>query len=314
MKTVLPLLLAAGLAAAAARAADNPVTATAPLSRPGQPATLVIDLPWAAIRIDGTDTEAVTVESTLARKSAAPVRPGGLRRLDDEVSFELAEQDNVVSLRLAGDNPRAGHDAEFRLQVPRAIALRIKAEPGGDLEIRDVQGDIEVSTMNGEVRLEGLVGSAVINSLNGEVRAVYTRAPVKPVSITSMNGQIDLRVPADTKASVRMNTLNGSILTDFDEAALKTTSEGSRSHHRSGTARSTSSAETRHETEEAGRRDSADAGTPAIPRPPRPPRVPRPPLTGGKIVTGTLNGGGVDIKLSTLNGEISLRQAKAETP
>lgn len=31
---------------------------------------------------------------------------------------------------------------------------------------------------------------------------------------------------------------------------------------------------------------------------------------GGKIVSGTLNGGGVDIKISTMNGEITLRQTK----
>ena len=51
--------------------------------------------------------------------------------------------------------------------------------------------------------------------------------------------------------------------------------------------------------------------TPAIaPRAPRPPRAPMPPITGGKLVSGTLNGGGVDIKVSTMNGEITLRQAK----
>ena len=33
-----------------------------------------------------------------------------------------------------------------------------------------------------------------------------------------------------------------------------------------------------------------------------------PPITGGKLVSGTLNGGGVDIKISTMNGEITLRQ------
>jgi hypothetical protein len=58
-----------------------------------------------------------------------------------------------------------------------------------------------------------------------------------------------------------------------------------------------------------------DAPTPApapmpAPRPARAPRAPMPPMTGGKLVTGTLNGGGVDIKVSTMNGEITLRQVK----
>ena len=47
-----------------------------------------------------------------------------------------------------------------------------------------------------------------------------------------------------------------------------------------------------------------------VPRAARAPRAPMPPITGGKLVTGTLNGGGVDIKVSTMNGEITLRQTK----
>jgi hypothetical protein len=34
-----------------------------------------------------------------------------------------------------------------------------------------------------------------------------------------------------------------------------------------------------------------------------------PPIMGGKLVSGTLNGGGIDIKISTMNGEITLRHA-----
>jgi hypothetical protein len=35
---------------------------------------------------------------------------------------------------------------------------------------------------------------------------------------------------------------------------------------------------------------------------------PLPPMTGGKIVSGSLNGGGVEIQASTLNGGITLKK------
>jgi hypothetical protein len=39
-------------------------------------------------------------------------------------------------------------------------------------------------------------------------------------------------------------------------------------------------------------------------------RIPQlPPMTGGKVVTGTLNGGGVEIQVATLNGDIVLKKA-----
>jgi hypothetical protein len=41
---------------------------------------------------------------------------------------------------------------------------------------------------------------------------------------------------------------------------------------------------------------------------PNAPFPPLPPMTGGKIVSGTLNGGGVEIQAATLNGDIVLKK------
>jgi len=341
MKTCLPFKFLLGLCCTSlaltplARAGeDDGSTATVKLSAPGQPATLRLDMPWADIHITGVDGDMVTVESTLNQKNAKPDRPGGLRRLDDEVSFELTEKDNVVTLSLGGDNPWAGHDAEFTISVPRAMALSLKTDAGGDLIVEGVEGDVEINNMNGDMKLAGLVGSAVLNTMNGEIRAVYAKAPQKPVSITSMNGEVDLRLPAETKANLRLRTHNGSILTDFSEDALKTKSEGAK--HGSGYSYSYGHGDTREiarAAAEAARAATAvarevarevsrevaravkeesekDAENAVAPRAPRAPRAPLPPITGGKLVTGTLNGGGVDIKVSTMNGEITLRQTK----
>ncbi len=362
MKTNIPsallrFLFAAGLSAAALAWADEDgATASVKLSAPGKPATLQINVPWADIHIAGTDGDTVTVVSSIDQKGKE-TRSDGLRRLDDEVSFELVEHDNTVSLRIAGDNPWASHDAEFKITVPRAMALDVKTETGGDLSVKDIDGDIDISNMNGEVKLDGISGSAVVNTMNGEVHALYAKAPQKLVSITSMNGEVDLRVPADTKANIRLRSHNGSILTDFDETVLKTKSEGKGDSYNydfgpqaarlgADAARAAADAtraamqiarDVRREVERAAKEakeadeDDAKAAAdeakadklaaeaaagaphaphaPHAPRPPRAPRPPIPPITGGKTVSGTLNGGGVDIKVSTMNGEITLRKA-----
>jgi hypothetical protein len=54
---------------------------------------------------------------------------------------------------------------------------------------------------------------------------------------------------------------------------------------------------------------NVDAGTPVpmvVPVPPVPPM----PNFGGKFIVGTLNGGGIDIKLTSMNGTITLRETK----
>jgi hypothetical protein len=212
------------------------------------------------------------------------------------------------------------------------MALKLKTEAGGDLQVRGVEGDIDVENMNGEVKLDGLVGAATISTMNGEVRAVYAKAPQKPISIVSMNGEVDLRVPGDTKANIRMSTHNGSILTDFSEDALKTKTEGGKSgnysysygHNEAARAAAEAARDAARAAAEVSRTVAREVqrevtravqegtGENVTPRAPRPPRAPRAPMsiTGGKQVTGTLNGGGIDIKMSSMNGEITLRQTK----
>jgi hypothetical protein len=56
-------------------------------------------------------------------------------------------------------------------------------------------------------------------------------------------------------------------------------------------------------------RDAADAA--GTPMPPLAPTPPLPPMTGGKIVSGTLNGGGPEIRVTTMNGDVTLRKITA---
>ena len=41
---------------------------------------------------------------------------------------------------------------------------------------------------------------------------------------------------------------------------------------------------------------------------PMAPIAPLPPMTGGKVVTGMLNGGGPEIRIATMNGDVTLRK------
>ena len=75
----------------------------------------------------------------------------------------------------------------------------------------------------------------------------------------------------------------------------------------------TASAEAAHEAalaaHDAARAAKEESDEVAIaPVAPIPPLPPLPPMTGGKIVTGTLNGGGPEIRIATMNGDVTLRR------
>lgn len=347
---LLVLAAAAALLAPFARAAEEDNKAVAKFSDAAKPGTLRVDLPFADIRITGADTAEVTVASAMPQKGKAEVDRDGFRRLDDVATFEVTEKNNVISVTLTGQDRWHGHGSDFVITVPRNTNIIVEGNNhgGGDLVITGVEGDVDVSSMNGDVELRDLVGSAVVNSMNGEILAYFKTAPVKPVSLVSMNGEIDLRLPADTKANLKMSSFHGSIRTNFSSDILKSKTEsagaGFSYSTRSAEARATTEAvranaerlketasELREKAKELAEKDAeasriaeevsrsvsrevsrevARSVREAVAVAPRAPRAPRIPSIGGKTVTGTLNGGGVDITLSSMNGTITVRQVK----
>ena len=118
MKSPLRLLLCTAALAAGAgilSAEDTPAPAVAAsedgeaktitriaFSDPAKPGTVRVSIPWADIKVTGSDAKDVTVQSTLTEKNRQARTEDGLRRLDEEVSFEVTEKDNVVTVALAG--------------------------------------------------------------------------------------------------------------------------------------------------------------------------------------------------------------------
>jgi hypothetical protein len=155
----------------------------------------------------------------------------------------------------------------------------------------------------------------------------------KAVSITVVHGDVSLTVPADARANVQLRTLRGEMLTNFGEDALKTRMEDNASddaeaqnaesmakveaerarrqaeQDRKQAERDRKEAEKRA-VEAAARANGSKPPTMAgVPMPPMPPMPAMPPITSGKLVVGTLNGGGTEVTVATITGDITLQKA-----
>lgn len=327
----------------AARADENESTSIK-FSDPTKAGTLKITVANGDIDLRGADTSEIRVTTDLKPESSE-LRSDGLRVLTSSSSYSLTEKNNVVSLSYGTEGWADNGGGKFTITVPRNTAVVINSNYGGDVEIGNITGNIEVKNLNGEVKLIDIDGAALVETMNGEIHAtVLGLHEGKPLSFTSMNGEVDLRVPADAKANVRLRTHNGSILTDFDDKVLVTKTESVRTSRSRNRAPKASSGSTDEEAEmraavheavragadaaheaalaikeaasaarEAARADArasardSDDETPH-PMAPMAPLPPLPPMTGGKIVAGTLNGGGPEIRIATMNGDVTLRR------
>ena len=303
-------------------------SATYQFSDPTKPGVVRIALGMRDLIVTGADTDTVSVATDLRATTTKP-RTDGMRVLSDAASVTVTEKDNTLVIDAGFDS---GPGSPVNLTVPRTTSVIITNSLSGAVSIAGLSGDIEIKCLNGKVTLREVSGSALVETMNGAIDARISAVQAgKPLSFTSMNGTIALAVPADAKANVRLRTQHGAIMTDFDETALVTRTESLRGYRYSVTSGSNEeikeavrdairigmdaareAAEAMREAAHAAREAAREARTENTntPRAPRAPLPPLPPMTGGKLVSGTLNGGGsTEISATAMNGDVKLRRA-----
>ncbi|MGO8677512.1 MAG: DUF4097 family beta strand repeat-containing protein [Limisphaerales bacterium] len=105
---------------------------------------------------------------------------------------------------------------DYTLTVPRSARLEDISNVNGLIEIEGARGHIKASTVNGPLRANGLAGSADLSSVNGAVKAAFVSlAQVKSVSASTVNGAVELDMPAGADADISASTVNGGISGDL---------------------------------------------------------------------------------------------------
>lgn len=180
----------------------------------------------------------------------------------------VEEEDNVVTLEV--EPWRQAYD--FDIKVPAGTSIKIEGANLDGLVIENVTGGIEISAVSGGIKLTNVSGAVVAESTNGDIEVVFNRVPAgKPMSFVTFNGDVDVTLPAQAKASFRIKSSMGEVFTDFD-LTLKTMP-----------------AEAEKSTEREGGKYR---------------------ISLERAVIGSINGGGPEFNLQNFNGNIYIRKGK----
>ena len=136
----------------------------------------------------------------------------GMRRIDVPAGgLSVEEANNVVTVRM-----QRSHNGELMISVPADTSLTLRTMHG-EIAVEGVKGEMDVNSMNGKLTLTNVSGSVLANTMNGEMKVTMDSVNGnKPLSFSSMNGTIDVTLPADFKANVKLRTDHGEIYSDFD--------------------------------------------------------------------------------------------------
>ena len=103
---------------------------------------------------------------------------------------------------------------DFTVRVPAGVRLR-GLTVNGDVEARGLRSDVEAKTVNGSIYVE-TDGLASAKTVNGSITAAMGRADWSGgLEFNTVNGGIELSLPASLSAEVEAATLNGEIESDF---------------------------------------------------------------------------------------------------
>ena len=111
------------------------------------------------------------------------------------------------------DNPAT---VEYTLTVPRGARLESIELINGSLDLAGLAGEVHASSINGRLTARELSGEAKLSTINGPLEATFTRLDAdKSISLSSVNGTVQLVIPSDANAAVKASTVHGTITNDF---------------------------------------------------------------------------------------------------
>ena len=149
------------------------------------------------------------------RSSAADSRtPAGMRRIDVpwNAPLQVEESGDVIHVSLS---PHASGET-LNITVPVNTSLKINCTHGS-ITADGVRGEVDTEATHGDITLTNVSGTVVANTVHGSLKVTMNQVDQsKPLSFSTMSGDVDVTLPADVKANLKLRTLRGEIWSDFD--------------------------------------------------------------------------------------------------
>lgn len=285
---LISVAIAAGLTALPALAQNQPAPpatsdashVVVPLSHPSQPATLRVSVLSGSIHVRAYNGNQMVIDAAPGEGGSrrargwgdddqTPAEAQGMHRLNSPAGLTAEEDNNVV--RVSTSVMSGSQD--LNIQVPANTSVSLHTVNGTEIEVTGLTGDINCEATNGRITLNHVSGSVVAHALNGRIVATVDRLDAgKPSSFSSLNGTINVTLPADVRANLSLKTSRGDIYMDngfqFQQQRQDRGTSGQR----------------------------GDNGMYKV--------------EVDRTITGTLNGGGADLRMQTFNGDIYIHKGK----
>ena len=119
--------------------------------------------------------------------------------------------------------PKSKYFGNFTLKIPKEISISIRESGNayGKWQISGMKGEVEAETSYSTMNIKNVSGPIVARSGYGKIYIVYDQLNQSKPNYISAIGAIDITLPADTKANLKLQSNYAEVFTDFDIQPVK---------------------------------------------------------------------------------------------
>lgn len=172
---------------------------------------------------DGTEVQ-ITSDSVSERSERAKGLKALSARGEDNTGIGLnvkTEGGEITIFQVASRG-----EGKYTIKIPKSMNLEIEHTgnwEGGKIEVYKVTGELEISGRYNSVYMEDITGPAVVNTVYGGIEAKFTAlSQAGPTSLVSVYGDVDITLPANSKADIKAKTPYGEAYSDLNIEFPKT--------------------------------------------------------------------------------------------
>lgn len=213
---LLPLILISALSSSVYAKVNDSIEKTYDFSNTGR---IQLENINGDVTIKACDCDQVTLRVDISASS---------QKMRDRIDIEIKNTSDNLSIKTKyKDNQGSSWHNEdstvtYVLSVPNDVNLNDIDLVNGDLIISGVTGELDANLVNGSLKSDGLTSSTRVDMVNGNMDIRFSNLTnAKDIDLESVNGDIDIYLPANADASIDAETVSGRISNEFDIEVIK---------------------------------------------------------------------------------------------
>lgn len=145
-------------------------------------------------------------------KGLTPIYAGGKDNTNG-FGFSIVKEGSVLIVKdLKSFYQRKG----VTITLPKNLSISVDTGTLGSAKLEGFTSEVEVNTNTGHITMKDVTGPITAHSSTGPININFSKVnQTAPITISTAVGEIDVTIPAGTKANLDLDT-NGTVYSNFD--------------------------------------------------------------------------------------------------